>query len=130
MLELGVKILASYLLGSLNGSLILGRLYGIDVRQSGSGNPGGTNALRTGGARFALQVMLIDVGKGFLPPWLFPLLILPGVPLDPEVSPRGWRWSARALRLSATVIPSGSVSPEARVLPRPLGALAAIAPVC
>lgn len=90
MLELGIKILLSYLAGSLNGSLIVGKLAGgVDIRTLGSGNAGGTNALRTQGKWFAFRVVLIDVGKGFLPPWLLPLLVLPGVPLDPEVS-RTW----------------------------------------
>jgi glycerol-3-phosphate acyltransferase PlsY len=89
MLELGVKLLMSYLLGSLNGSLIIGRFTGVDIRAVGSRNAGGTNALRTQGAWFAAGVMLIDIGKGFLPAWLFPSLGLPGVPLDPEIS-RTW----------------------------------------
>lgn len=89
MLELGLKVLISYLCGALNGSLILGRLAGVDIRKLGSGNAGGTNALRTLGKGFAARVMLIDVGKGFLPPWLLPALALPGVALDPEVG-RGW----------------------------------------
>jgi glycerol-3-phosphate acyltransferase PlsY len=57
-------IALSYLLGSLSGSLLLGRLRGVDIRRQGSGNAGGTNALRTQGWRFALGVVLIDVGKG------------------------------------------------------------------
>lgn len=59
-------LLLSYLLGSLSGSLILGRVVGVDIRQSGSGNAGGTNALRTRGWKFALAVVVIDVGKGVL----------------------------------------------------------------
>jgi glycerol-3-phosphate acyltransferase PlsY len=62
--------LVAYLLGSLSGSLLLGRLRGVDIRQLGSGNAGGTNALRTQGWRFALGVVLIDVGKGALAAWL------------------------------------------------------------
>jgi glycerol-3-phosphate acyltransferase PlsY len=69
------KLLAAYLLGSLSGSLILGRFRGVDIRTQGSGNAGGTNAFRTQGWRFALGVVLIDIGKGalaaglgFLPP--------------------------------------------------------------
>lgn len=90
MLELGLKVLISYLLGSLNGALIVGRLAGgVDIRKLGSGNPGGTNALRTQGKWFALRVMLIDVGKGFLPAWLLPSLAWPGLALDPDVS-RTW----------------------------------------
>ena len=67
-------LLLCYLLGSLSGSLILGRAIGVDIRQSGSGNAGGTNALRTRGWKFALVVVVIDVGKGVLaalvPTWL------------------------------------------------------------
>jgi glycerol-3-phosphate acyltransferase PlsY len=90
MLELGLKVLLSYLAGSLNGSLIVGKLVGgVDIRTLGSGNAGGTNALRTQGKWFALWVVLIDMGKGYLPPWLLPALVFPGVPLDPEIS-RTW----------------------------------------
>lgn len=57
----------AYLLGSVSGSLVVGRLRGgIDIRTQGSGNAGGTNALRTQGAAFAAWVVLIDVGKGWL----------------------------------------------------------------
>jgi glycerol-3-phosphate acyltransferase PlsY len=90
MLELGIKVLLSYLAGALNGALIVGKLAGgVDIRTLGSGNAGGTNALRTQGKWFAFRVMVIDVGKGYLPPWLLPALVLPGVPLDPDVS-RTW----------------------------------------
>ncbi len=89
MLELGIKILLSYMLGSLNGSLIIGKFVGVDIRSVGSGNAGGTNALRTQGVWFAVGVMVIDVGKGFLPAWLFASLNLPWVPIDPEIS-RTW----------------------------------------
>lgn len=87
MLELGLKVLVSYLVGSLNGALIVGRLAGgIDIRKLGSGNAGGTNALRTQGRWFAFRALAIDVLKGFLPPWFLPALVLPGLPLDPEIS--------------------------------------------
>jgi glycerol-3-phosphate acyltransferase PlsY len=89
MLELGVKILLSYLVGALNGSLVLGKLYGVDIRSVGSGNAGGTNALRTQGVWFAALVMIIDIGKGYVPSHFLPGLALPGIPLDPEVS-RTW----------------------------------------
>lgn len=63
-------IVIAYLLGSLSGSLLLGRLRGVDIRQQGSGNAGGTNALRTQGWTFALGTVLVDVGKGVLAVWL------------------------------------------------------------
>ena len=56
MLELGFKALLAYLLGSVIGSLLLGQLRGVDIRTQGSGNAGGTNALRTQGWAFALGV--------------------------------------------------------------------------
>ncbi|MEW5836049.1 MAG: glycerol-3-phosphate 1-O-acyltransferase PlsY [Pseudomonadota bacterium] len=63
-------IVLAYLLGSFSGSLLLGRLRGVDIRTLGSGNAGGTNALRTQGWRFALGTVLIDIGKGALATWL------------------------------------------------------------
>jgi glycerol-3-phosphate acyltransferase PlsY len=64
------RIVLGYLLGSISGSLLLGRLRGIDIRQQGSGNAGGTNAFRTQGLWFALGVAFIDVGKSALAAWL------------------------------------------------------------
>ena len=61
-----LAIAVAYLLGSIVGSLVLGRFRGVDIRTQGSGNAGGTNALRTQGKGFAALVMLIDVGKGVL----------------------------------------------------------------
>jgi len=87
MLELGIKTLLGYLIGSLNGSLLLGKLLGgTDVRTVGSGNAGGTNALRARGKWFALGAVIIDVGKGFLAAALVPGLALPGVAPDPSLS--------------------------------------------
>lgn len=65
-----LALLLAYLLGSLSGSLLLGRLRGVDIRTQGSGNAGGTNAFRTQGIRFALGVVLIDIGKGAAAVWL------------------------------------------------------------
>ncbi|HRQ64430.1 MAG TPA: glycerol-3-phosphate 1-O-acyltransferase PlsY [Xanthomonadaceae bacterium] len=64
------KVMVAYLLGSLSGSLLLGRLRGVDIRSQGSGNAGGTNAFRTQGAVFALGVAVIDIGKGALAAWI------------------------------------------------------------
>lgn len=90
MLELGVKFLLSYFLGSVMGAMVMGRIRGgVDIRTMGSGNAGGTNALRTQGAAFALGVVLIDVGKGVVGAGVIPLLDLPFVGTDPEVS-RTW----------------------------------------
>ena len=90
MLELGVKFLLSYFIGSLMGAIIIGKLRGgIDIRTMGSGNAGGTNALRTQGVGFALGVVIIDIGKGIIGAGIVPGLEIPFVPVDPEIS-RTW----------------------------------------
>lgn len=85
MIELGLEILVGYLLGSISGSLLLGRFRGIDIRTQGSGNAGGTNAFRTQGAVFALGVVAIDIGKGALAAWLATRDWLGGAPPAPPV---------------------------------------------
>jgi len=90
MFELGVKFLISYFIGSIMGALVVGRLYGgVDIRTMGSGNAGGTNALRTQGMAFAIGVVIIDIGKGVFGAGVVPGLTLPFVPADPEIS-RTW----------------------------------------
>jgi glycerol-3-phosphate acyltransferase PlsY len=80
-----LKVLASYLLGSIVGSLLIGRLRGgVDIRTLGSGNAGGTNALRTQGKSFALWVLAIDIGKGWIATRLVAPVLLPGVAAAPE----------------------------------------------
>lgn len=86
MLELGLKTLLAYLLGSVIGSLLIGQLRGgVDIRTMGSGNAGGTNALRTQGLVFAVWVMIIDIGKGWIAAGVLPELELPLVGIDPAI---------------------------------------------
>lgn len=61
----------AYLLGSLPSSWLAGRAAGVDLTRRGSGNLGGTNVFRVLGWRYALPVVLADVGKGFVPAYLF-----------------------------------------------------------
>jgi glycerol-3-phosphate acyltransferase PlsY len=90
MFELGAKILIAYLLGSMIGGLIVGQLRGgVDIRTMGSGNAGGTNALRTQGAWFAACVMLIDIGKGWIATAWLPSLQGPWLERDPGID-REW----------------------------------------
>lgn len=72
-----IKIVLSYLLGSVSGSLIAGKMKGVDIRKLGSGNAGGTNAFRTQGAGFALVVIFIDIAKGFISTVYIALLTFP-----------------------------------------------------
>ena len=90
MLELGIKFLLSYFIGSVMGSMVMGRVHGgVDIRTMGSGNAGGTNALRTQGRLFALGVVIVDVGKGFIGAAVIPGLDLPLIGESPDVS-REW----------------------------------------
>jgi acyl phosphate:glycerol-3-phosphate acyltransferase len=89
MLELGVKILLAYLLGTLLGSLILGHLRGVDIRSMGSGNAGATNALRTQGKLFGFLVLIVDIAKGVFTVWWLPTAVLPAIGIDPDL-PREW----------------------------------------
>ena len=75
-MEFLVKLILSYLLGSVSGSMLMGKLKGVDIREMGSGNAGGTNAFRTMGAVFALGVVLIDIIKGFIAVQFVPSLNL------------------------------------------------------
>ncbi|MDR2599139.1 MAG: glycerol-3-phosphate 1-O-acyltransferase PlsY [Oscillospiraceae bacterium] len=68
--------LPAYLLGGLNGAIIVGKaLYRKDIRDYGSGNAGLTNFYRTFGKGGSLLVILIDVIKTVTPVllggWLF-----------------------------------------------------------
>ncbi len=89
MIELIVKTLVAYLLGSIVGSLLIGKLRGVDIRTMGSGNAGATNMLRTQGRVAALAVLLIDLGKGWVATGLLASSALPGVP-PAEPGMRTW----------------------------------------
>lgn len=74
MLEIFLKALVAYLLGTIMGGTVIGALRGgVDLRKLGSGNLGATNALRTQGKGFALAVLLLDIGKGVLAVTLLPM---------------------------------------------------------
>lgn len=62
-----LTLLVSYLLGCFNGSVMTSHfIIRDDVRQHGSGNAGLTNFYRTYGARYALCVIVCDIGKTVL----------------------------------------------------------------
>jgi len=66
MISLFIVAVLSYLVGSFPTSILVGKyLKGIDIRDYGSGNAGGTNVLRTLGWTAGISVMLFDVAKGW-----------------------------------------------------------------
>ncbi len=57
----------AYLLGSVSwGYMLLQWKMGVDVREFGSGRTGMSNVLRTGGAKSAVVVLTMDIGKGVM----------------------------------------------------------------
>lgn len=79
-------IILSYLVGSFPTSVVFGRMSRrIDIREYGSGNAGGTNAIRVLGWKAGLLVALIDIGKGALAALLISRIRVDALMLDPEL---------------------------------------------
>lgn len=70
--------IASYLVGAIPFGLLIGRLSGVDVRASGSGNIGATNVARLLGKKLGIITLLLDCLKGFLPIYLASKLLSDG----------------------------------------------------
>lgn len=66
-MESYLVVFLSYLIGAIPFGLFFGKLAGIDVRNSGSGNIGATNVSRLVGKKMGVLTLVADVGKGFLP---------------------------------------------------------------
>lgn len=68
MVTYAIIIVLAYLIGSIPSGLIVGKVFhGIDIREHGSGNLGGTNSFRTLGVKAGLVVTIADILKGTLP---------------------------------------------------------------
>jgi acyl phosphate:glycerol-3-phosphate acyltransferase len=60
-------IVLSYLVGSIPTSIILSKLIkGVDIRNFGSGNAGGTNVSRVLGKKYGILTILLDALKGVI----------------------------------------------------------------
>ncbi len=67
MFLLAIIIILSYLIGSIPTSIIVSKIAkGIDIRDYGSGNAGGTNVMRILGWKYGLFVIVLDALKGVL----------------------------------------------------------------
>lgn len=66
VLTILAALAAGYLLGSLNTGVIVGKLYGKDIREHGSKSAGLTNTLRVLGKPAAVLVLAGDILKGIL----------------------------------------------------------------
>lgn len=74
---LAALVATAYLIGSIPTGLILGRVYGIDVRREGSGNIGATNLYRTVGRRVGIITLVGDCLKGLVPVLVVKYCMLP-----------------------------------------------------
>lgn len=81
-IQLLLLLLLSFITGSIPTSIILGKIVkGIDIREYGSGNAGGTNVFRVLGWRPALIVVIIDIFKGWLPTAIYATILFQGQPI-------------------------------------------------
>ena len=76
----GLSVIAAYLLGAIPMGIFIVRAYtGEDIRNTGSGRTGGTNALRAAGLVAGLLTVFSDIAKGIGAIYVARLLA-PGVP--------------------------------------------------
>ena len=69
-------ICLAYLIGSIPTAVWISKsVYGIDIRDYGSGNAGATNTFRVMGSKWGSVVMLVDVVKGIVATSLY--IVLP-----------------------------------------------------
>ena len=79
-----LAVIVAYLLGGIPFGFLLVKLTrGADVRESGSGNIGATNVLRTTGRAAGTATLVLDIAKGFVAVWLAAELTggAPGTPI-------------------------------------------------
>ena len=66
-----ISLIVAYLVGGIPFGLLIVKLKtGADVRESGSGNIGATNVLRTTGPLAGILTLLLDAAKGWFAVWL------------------------------------------------------------
>lgn len=83
MLSLVFVIFVGYLVGSVPTSILVSKLkQGIDIREHGSGNAGGTNVIRVLGLKYGLIVITIDILKGYVATMFVPKLMYGPIPFD------------------------------------------------
>ncbi len=78
-------LLLGYFLGSINPSYIIGRIKGFDIRRTGSGNAGASNALIVMGKWVAIFSALFDIAKAWFSYW-FSEKFLPIEVLDHNIA--------------------------------------------
>ncbi len=66
-MAIAILLVLAYLIGSVPTAVWVSKwVYGIDIREHGSGNAGATNAFRILGTKAGCGVMFVDMLKGFI----------------------------------------------------------------
>ncbi len=87
MLNLVIIVILSYLIGSIPSGILIARsVRGIDIRQHGSGNAGGTNVFRVLGWKYGVLTIILDALKGAVAVILISRLYLGDFPF-PNATP-------------------------------------------
>ena len=85
LIYLIILLFLSYVTGSIPASIIVGKVFkGIDIREHGSGNAGGTNVFRVLGWKPALIVVIFDVFKGWLPTAIYAVQYFDHTPIHDQ----------------------------------------------
>ena len=80
----------AFLLGSIPWGVVIGKVFfHTDIRESGSGNIGTTNAMRVIGKKGGIAVFVLDFGKGLLSGWIATLI---GGMCLAGAAPAGFDW--------------------------------------
>jgi glycerol-3-phosphate acyltransferase PlsY len=83
MLPITIIAILSYLVGSIPTSIIVAKMKrGIDIRQHGSGNAGGTNVIRVLGWKAGVFVIAMDMAKGLLATMVIARLMYGPIPFE------------------------------------------------
>lgn len=69
-----IAAVVGYAVGAVNPAAILARIFHVDLRHQGSGNPGATNVGRILGPRWGVLVGALDILKGFIPAFVFGII--------------------------------------------------------
>lgn len=83
MLPIAIIAVLSYLVGSIPTSIIVAKARrGIDIRQHGSGNAGGTNVIRVLGWKTGVMVIALDMAKGLIATMFIARLMYGPIPFE------------------------------------------------
>ena len=81
-LSIAISIAVGYILGSIPTAYLITRARGVNILETGNGNPGAANVFRTVSKRLGVLVLVADVLKGFLA-----IVAANGLGVVPEAAP-------------------------------------------